>query len=330
MQLPFLIGHVSHFVVDKPQKLSINSKSYVIWKDNTNDLHILPDECPHLGASLSRGKVKYKGEKSCIQCPFHTLQFDSDGLMIGTNSKKIVDVPKLFVEQVTGLLYFLPPGAKVESVPNLSKIFEIKGMNLGGTTIPIIAESTFEKVLSISYDLNHVSGTHNDYFGIKNFKVNELNKQNLGDWHVKGTVSFEKFGLLMKIKKPNYFLIPETVQQEIFTFFPTLFVVRAVTGKIQFFQIVYFYPLDEKRSVIGGVFYSNLNPVLSWLLKKTSIESMDVLIEQDQLETQFQYDNHYQTISLPFDSDREEVVKEWSKLKDHFINQNYINRIAEF
>ena len=45
------------------------------FRDGNGKLGCVADQCTHRGAALSKGKVV----GSCVQCPFHGLEFDKSG-----------------------------------------------------------------------------------------------------------------------------------------------------------------------------------------------------------------------------------------------------------
>lgn len=62
-------GQVLSFDIDGEQLVAFRSTS------DPGDIGVLNRHCPHLGADLSQGKVK----QGCLECPFHSWQFASDG-----------------------------------------------------------------------------------------------------------------------------------------------------------------------------------------------------------------------------------------------------------
>ena len=52
---PWLLAHKSMLVVDRPAKVSLYGQDYVLWKDRNDNVHALPNVCPHMGAMLSEG-----------------------------------------------------------------------------------------------------------------------------------------------------------------------------------------------------------------------------------------------------------------------------------
>ena len=59
----------------KLKELSLFSKSYVTYRTKNNEVVILEKYCPHMGASLSLGKII----DDCIRCPFHHWSYDKEG-----------------------------------------------------------------------------------------------------------------------------------------------------------------------------------------------------------------------------------------------------------
>jgi len=49
--------------------------AFVFWRDDSGIAHAFPDRCPHLGASLSQGKVR----DGKLICPFHGFEYLASG-----------------------------------------------------------------------------------------------------------------------------------------------------------------------------------------------------------------------------------------------------------
>ncbi len=95
---PWLLAHKSMLQINKPQKISLYGKDYVIWKDKTGQVNGLSNVCPHMGAMLSEGWCSVKADgSSAVVCPFHALEFDRDGCTIlpGTNNKTLSQLKPL-------------------------------------------------------------------------------------------------------------------------------------------------------------------------------------------------------------------------------------------
>jgi hypothetical protein len=85
---------------------------------------------------------------------------------------------------------------------------------------------------------------------------------------VRGIVEFKNPSFVEKLKKPNYFFIPTSFEQEIFSYFPTMFVTSSASGKIRFFQYVYYYPIDKDTTLVGGLYFTNVFGFFNRLLLK--------------------------------------------------------------
>jgi phenylpropionate dioxygenase-like ring-hydroxylating dioxygenase large terminal subunit len=64
--------------VKRKKLLSVKrlGKKLVVWRDTENQVRIVEDRCPHMGASLSQAAFC----EGRIECAFHGLQFDGSGV----------------------------------------------------------------------------------------------------------------------------------------------------------------------------------------------------------------------------------------------------------
>lgn len=60
---------------NRPVYVKRLNENLVFWRTATGKVVCLRDKCPHLGASLSQGKII----DNALRCPFHGLEFSSDG-----------------------------------------------------------------------------------------------------------------------------------------------------------------------------------------------------------------------------------------------------------
>lgn len=60
---------------NKPIGVTRFSEKLVFWRDESDNISCIFDQCCHRGASLAHGRVKNNN----IECPFHGFQYDSSG-----------------------------------------------------------------------------------------------------------------------------------------------------------------------------------------------------------------------------------------------------------
>jgi nitrite reductase/ring-hydroxylating ferredoxin subunit len=295
ISLPWLIGHIDAFEVNKPYRIDLNSKKYVLWKDNNSKINILPNTCPHRGGSLSDGCIQYDLSKSCIRCPFHTQLFDGQGYwhdeagaFAAHRSHPLISPAKFKVKDGLIWLYDLCREGTSQSSPSFRSILEKGGKYICSTPLRII-NSPFRKLLAIGYDFNHVAGTHNNYFGIKKANLKRI-KWNLLDAESEVEIGLENKPLLEKLIKPQFFILPQKFNQRVTHFFPSLFVVEVTTRFGTSWQIFYYYPVNDKQSAVGGIIFGTYPDWLAKLMTPNAIYSTDLIIQQDMIETERQTD----------------------------------------
>jgi phenylpropionate dioxygenase-like ring-hydroxylating dioxygenase large terminal subunit len=70
-----------------PYEAKIWGKTYVYWKDQKNNYYAIQNICNHRGAFLSKGTIDT--ETNCIQCPYHGVEFDGNGMLKKIPGQKI-------------------------------------------------------------------------------------------------------------------------------------------------------------------------------------------------------------------------------------------------
>lgn len=59
----------------KPQRVQLHHQRLVLWRKQNGSVTALDDRCPHLGASLSAGRLL----NDEIVCPYHGLRYNTEG-----------------------------------------------------------------------------------------------------------------------------------------------------------------------------------------------------------------------------------------------------------
>jgi len=101
----YVIGTPDTLSNEKPNKITIWDKNYVVWKNN-GTYNALDDVCSHKSASLSLGTIIDNN----VMCPYHGYQFNNNGTLInipGINftHRCIYDVQKYNIIEKNGWVY---------------------------------------------------------------------------------------------------------------------------------------------------------------------------------------------------------------------------------
>jgi phenylpropionate dioxygenase-like ring-hydroxylating dioxygenase large terminal subunit len=318
---PFLIGHIDDYNNGKPHKLTILGKPYVLWVSLTGTVNILSDICPHLGGSLSRGSLVDKDTK--VQCPFHVQQFDGLGNLNGVKSKCYFDLP--YYRVINGLIWFGPQQFDDDVIPNFEFINDPK-VHFVASAPTRIVNSPFRKLLGIGYDINHAAGTHREFIGIDRVTLENKNVNGGGDYFFKINLFSKTFSFKEKLARPYLFFIKvDKVSNDIFNFFPTLFLARANNKLGTSYTMFYFYPIDENSSAAGSLFFSSFPLLMDKLFKQSSTKVMNTIIDQDMFETEAQYDVK-PAFDLPHDEIRNDAVTQWVTSANMMTEESKANR----
>jgi len=160
----YVVGTSTGFSENKPHKVTIWDKNYVVWKNN-NSYSALDDVCSHKSASLSCGKIINNN----VLCPYHGYQFNNNGTLIkvpGINFKHscIHDVQKYDIVEKNGWVYL----NTFISLNNENKTFKqnifVEEEALNSTFSPVFLNmdyNCYSRVLSEnSLDVMHIAYVH--------------------------------------------------------------------------------------------------------------------------------------------------------------------------
>jgi phenylpropionate dioxygenase-like ring-hydroxylating dioxygenase large terminal subunit len=160
----YVVGTSTGFSENKPHKVTIWDKNYVVWKNN-NSYSALDDVCSHKSASLSCGKIINNN----VLCPYHGYQFNNNGTLIkvpGINFKHscIHDVQKYDIVEKNGWVYL----NTFVSLNNENKTFKqnifVEEEALNSTFSPVFLNmdyNCYSRVLSEnSLDVMHIAYVH--------------------------------------------------------------------------------------------------------------------------------------------------------------------------
>ncbi len=94
---------LSDAVTDMPVGAQALGQDFVLFRDESGEVHCLSDTCVHKGGSLCRGKVA----GAAVQCPYHGWRFNEAG--------QCVEIPSISAEQS------IPKRARVDAYPTAER-----------------------------------------------------------------------------------------------------------------------------------------------------------------------------------------------------------------
>lgn len=305
---PWLLAHKSMLSVNKPKKVSLYGKDYVLWKDTTGKVSALPNACPHMGAMLSEGWCQQHGDKSSVVCQFHALEFDSEGCTIlpGSNKKTLPQLQPL--ELIIQGDFILSYGGQEPKVPIPTIYNEIAAnYDFFGHIVDTSVETDLLTILLNAHDYNHQNGTHRPLFRIKEVQFKKFidNGHHSEAFFHMPTVAAS---LGEKLKNPDLFLLPKVSKAHWENYFPSLVIVHGanVLGKIAMLHPL--VPESETRTRTYVLMFGKAKHPAFKLIVNKLLSFAKVAVEQDIDTLGKIYPNTPQKIKL-----NNEVGMDWIK-----------------
>jgi len=271
--------------VNKPRKVSLYGTDYVLWKDAAGEIQALPNTCPHMGAMLSEGWCEslHHGtpDRTGIVCPFHALKFDGSGCTVLPGSKQKTK-PQLqpleliiqgdFIWSYGGY----EPQASIPTVMNTIA----ETYHFVGHTADVSVKIDLLPMLLNMHDYNHQNGTHRDLFRITHVNFHQFIDHGHTS-HAYFDTPIEPYRLLEKLRKPDLFLLPETIQAHLENHFPSLVIFHGESPFGKLAQCHFFIPEAEERTRTYILLFTQPRHPIFQLLGKTYLNFGKVVIEQD-------------------------------------------------
>ncbi len=311
---PWLLAHKSMLQINKPYKVSLYDEDYVIWQDKTGKVNALPNVCPHMGAMLSEGWCNTQPDGSSeVVCPFHALEFDSNGCTIlpGTDKKTLSQLKPL--ELIIEDDFIWSYGNYEPKIPISDILKKIaQDYEFIGSTADISVETDLRSMLLIMHDYNHQNGTHRDLFEITEVQFEKFIDNGYHSEAFFNTPTAPKT-FWQKLKQPNQFLIPNVIEAHLENLFPSLVILygKSPFGKIA--QCHLFVPESITKTRTYVLMFGQTNNPLAKLLKTQFLGLSKVVVEQDAGILSKIYPNTPQKIKL-----NNEVGMDW-------VDRNFAN-----
>ena len=252
----YVIGTPGDFVANKPKKVTVWSKNYVVWKNIDGKYNCLDDVCSHKGASLSGGKI----HNNCAVCPYHGYEFNSNGTLVkvpGLNfqASPAYDVSKYSIVEKNGWVYLNTMQTNISEPEMAINIFEEEEFAKNFSVVYLNMDfDCYSRILSEnSLDVMHIGFVHT--FGNKErpAPTYENPPKLVSPFHYKTSYEYEsgKDSIVKKVfnintlKIENEFILPHTT------------VARVIFGDYISTVITFALPLSENKSRLFVKTYRN-------------------------------------------------------------------------
>jgi phenylpropionate dioxygenase-like ring-hydroxylating dioxygenase large terminal subunit len=279
---PWLLAHKSMLEVNKPRKVSLYGSDYVLWKDAAGKISALPNACPHMGAMLSEGWCQQRKDKtSVVVCPFHALEFDSEGCTIlpGSNKKTLPQLQPL--ELIIQDDFIWSYGGYEPKVPIPTILNEITAKyDFIGHTADTSVETDLLTMLLNMHDYNHQNGTHRPLFRIEEVHFEKF-IDNGHESHAFFDMPTAATSLREKISNPDLFLLPKVLKPHLENHFPSLIISHVENWAAKVVQCHLFIPESEMRTRTYVLMFGQAKHPAFKALGNKFLDFAKVIVEQD-------------------------------------------------
>lgn len=242
---PWLIAHRSMLGINKPYKITLNDRDYVLWQSTQGEIFALDNICPHMQAPLSQGWICES--RNSIACPFHALELDGEGRLLknGKPSGQPLAKPLELIVQ-DDLIWTYGGFSPRLPIPDLI-VRKIQGLEFMGVAGETSIHSDFLSCIKINYDFNHQNGSHRESFRICDNPVELFESDG---YYARAVQTFYRETNTLKeiLQNPALLSTPKVYKSELEYMFPstTLFNANLSFGTIPQFFIL--YPETENRT----------------------------------------------------------------------------------
>lgn len=308
---PWLIAHKSMLGVNRPHKITLNGRDYVLWQNSKGKVFALDNTCPHMQAPLSEGWVC--AERNTITCPFHALEFDKEGRLYRDREPSAEALAHPLELNLVGDCVWTY--GRCEAKLPIPDVIERRsqGFRFVGMTGYHSVRGDFLSNLLINYDYNHIKGTHRELFKIQ---ANEISNYETNDYKIKldQKIIRQRNSPKELLMNPLIGILPQIYLNRFEYSFPSLntLVGEFPVGKV--LQVIVIYPETENRTKTFTLVYAQSNPILLAVLKKLLLRSVAEIVRQDMVAVENLYPRQPPKIKLP----DEEILFYAEKLYRHW------------
>ncbi len=279
---PWLLAHKSMLKVNQPRKISLYGNDYVMWKDPGEEIHCLPNACPHMGAMLSEGWCEDTSEgKSAVVCPFHALKFDAEGCTVlpGSNKKTLSQLTPLELKIEGDFIWSY--GGCEPKIPIPSVLNEItKNYYFIGHTADRSIKTDLLTMLLNMHDYNHQNGTHRDLFRITDVEFHQFVDEGHCS-HAFYDLPTASYSLAEKISKPDLLLLPNTIKAHLENHFPSLVIFHGEMPLGKAAQCHIFVPESENQTRTYILLFGKAKNPIFKIFGSTYLNFGKVVVDQD-------------------------------------------------
>jgi phenylpropionate dioxygenase-like ring-hydroxylating dioxygenase large terminal subunit len=252
----YVVGSSGDFISNKPNKITIWSKNYVVWKNSEGVYSCLDDICSHKGASLSCGKI----HDNCVVCPYHGYEFNGNGTLMkvpGLNfqSSPVYDVSKYSIVEKNGWIYLNTIETNATNPEMDVNIFQEEEFAKNFSVVHLDMEfDCYSRILSEnSLDIMHIGFVHTFGNRERPSPIQETPPTLVSPFHYKSTYEYEsgKDSIVKKmfdintLKIENEFILPHTT------------VARIIFGNYVNTVVTFALPISDDKSRLFVKTYRN-------------------------------------------------------------------------
>jgi phenylpropionate dioxygenase-like ring-hydroxylating dioxygenase large terminal subunit len=279
---PWLIAHKSMLAVNKPLKVSIYGKDYVLWKDALGNINALDNICPHMGAMLSAGWCEARADgTSAVVCPFHALEFDAQGRTIlpGSNKQTLPQLAPL--ELIIEGDFIWTYGGEETKIPIPNTLNEIAASyDLVGATGECSVETDLRSMLLNMHDYNHQNGTHREMFKITEVQFDKFVDEGHHS-HAYYHMPVAPSTVQEKLKNPALFMMPELMSAHLENHFPHFIIFHTDNTAGTIAQCHIFIPESETKTRTYVLLFARPRHPVFNLMKQQFLDLVKVVVDQD-------------------------------------------------